>query len=213
MATMRTRSKVVLAALVVIAAATLTRGFWISQIGRSLVCAESVAPSDAMLIENFDPNYLLFERAESLEKARLAPVTLVPVPASRNINVANPVSEGIARVMARQARLDRWRTFPIVHTEPVSLNAAIQIRTWLAAEGIRSVIVLAPAFRSRRASLVYQATLGPAGVTVHCVPVFGRTSPERWTETWHGIQQVVEEFLKLQYYRFYVLPFANPRAR
>jgi hypothetical protein len=42
---------------------------------------------------------------------------------------------------------------------------------------------------------------------VYCAPVFGRTTPERWTATWHGIQDVSEEFLKLQYYRFYVIPF------
>jgi hypothetical protein len=212
MAPMRTRSKVALAALVVVTAAALTSGFWVTQIGRSLVCKESVAQSDAMLIENFDPNYLLFERAAALEQAKLAPLTLVPVAASRGVNVANPVSEAIAAVMARQARLRQWRTFPIVHTEPISLNAALQIRARLAAEGVRSVIVLAPGFRSRRSSLVYQATLGAAGVTVHCVPIFGRASPERWTHTWHGIQQVVEEFIKLQYYRFYVLPFVAPRA-
>lgn len=208
----RRRWKLLLVALAVMTAAALTRGFWVAQIGRSLVCAESVAPSDAMLIENFDPNYLLFERAAALEKAKAAPVTLVPVQASRNADMANPVSDGIAALMARQARLARWRTFPIVHTEPISLNAALQIRTRLAADRIRSVIVLAPGFRSRRSSLVYQATLGPAGVAVHCVPVFGRTSPEEWTRTWHGIQEVVEEFLKLQYYRFYVLPFVAPRA-
>jgi len=27
-----------------------------------------------------------------------------------------------------------------------------------------------------------------------------------WTREWHGIQSVVEEWLKLQYYRLYVLP-------
>jgi hypothetical protein len=28
-----------------------------------------------------------------------------------------------------------------------------------------------------------------------------------WAQSWHGIQGVSEQFLKLQYYRFYVLPF------
>jgi hypothetical protein len=28
-----------------------------------------------------------------------------------------------------------------------------------------------------------------------------------WTQTWHGIQDVVEQWLKLQYYRLWVLPF------
>lgn len=212
MASMSTRWKLALAVLVVITAAMLATGFWAAPLGRSLVCAEDVAPSDAMLLENFDPNYLLFERAATLEKAKLAPTTLIPVEASPDVNVANPVSNGIAAVMARQARLSAWRTIPIVHTEPISLNAALQIRDRLVGEGIKSVIVVAPGFRSHRSSLVYRATLGAAGVKVRCVPVFGRTSPESWTRTWHGVQDVVEEFLKLQYYRFYVLPFLAPRA-
>ena len=52
-----------------------------------------------------------------------------------------------------------------------------------------------------------------AGTQLSCVPVFGSTTPQRWTATWHGIQGVVEEFLKLQYYRFYVIPILYPRSR
>ena len=29
------------------------------------------------------------------------------------------------------------------------------------------------------------------------------------TETWHGTQEVALEFVMLQYYRFYVLPFVS----
>jgi len=197
----------------VIVAATLATGYWTAQIARSLICAEEIVPSDAMLIENFDPNYLLFERAETLEKAGIAPVALVPVETSSKPNVANPVSQGIAEVMARQARLRAWRTIPIEITEPISLNAALQIRSHLAAERIKSILVVAPGFRSRRSSLVYGTVLGRAGVAVRCVPVFGRNSAEHWTKTWHGIQAVLEEFIKLQYYRFYVVPFRARHAR
>src|SRR5438105_14770817 len=90
--------------VVVILTAVVTRGFWVSQIGRSLVCAENLAPSDAILVENLTPNYLLFERAAALERTGLARRTLVPVEASSDPEVANPVSRGIAELMARQAR-------------------------------------------------------------------------------------------------------------
>lgn len=201
-----------------VGASVLTRGYWTAQIARSLVCAEDAAPSDAMLIENFDPNYLLFERAEMLERAGVARVALVPVqslsdPSAGNGVVANGVSEGIARVMAGYARLRSWRPIPIPEIEPISLNAALQLRRRLVAERITSVIVVTPGFRSRRSLLVYGAVFGRAGIAVHCVPVFGKTAPDRWTETWHGIQEVVEEFAKLQYYRFYVLPFMAPRTQ
>ncbi len=60
-------------------------------------------------------------------------------------------------------------------------------------------------FRSKRSSLIYQAVLAPAGITVSCIPVFVGAAPENWSQTWHGIAEVTEQFLKLQFYRFYVL--------
>jgi hypothetical protein len=69
------------------------------------------------------------------------------------------------------------------------------------------VIVVSPLFRSRRSALVYDATLGRAGITIRCEPVHGIPGVNTWTETWHGIQNVAEQWLKLQYYRLYVLPF------
>src|SRR5262249_46033969 len=98
---------------------------------------------------------------------------------------------------------------PIQEIEPVSLNAAYQIRNQLAKEHIRSMIIVTPGFRSRRTELVYHRVLRDVGTQLYCVPVFGRTSPGRWMETWHGIQDVTTEFLKLQYYRFYVIPFLS----
>ena len=197
------------AAVVVVLVLTgfLTRGLWVSQIGRSLVCVEDLAPSDAILVEILDPNYLLFERAEALQRARMARRTLVPVEAAHDAEVANSVSKGVAEVMARQARLKDWEIVLIREAEPISLNAAAQIRDHLAGDHIKSLTVVTPGFRSRRSSLVYRAVLGDVGIQVHCAPVFGRPTPEHWAETWHGIQQVALEFLKLQYYRFYVLPF------
>jgi hypothetical protein len=108
--------------------------------------------------------------------------------------------------MARVARMPEPEILPIQIIEPISLHAAYQIRDFLTATPLRSAIVVTPGFRSQRSSLVYQAVLAPAGITVYCVPVFGQKTPANWTETWHGIQEVAAQFLKLQYYRFYVLP-------
>ena len=204
--------RLALVTLIVLVTVMLTSPLWLRAIARGLVCAETVAPSDAMLVENFDPRYLLFEQAAALEAANTARVTFVPVEASSDPKIPNAVSVGIADVMARQARLRSWRPIAITHTEPISLNAALQIRQRLAAEGVKSLIVVVPGFRSRRSALVYQTILGRTGITVHCVPVIGGASPETWTQTWHGIQEVGGELVKLQYYRFYVLPFRAPSA-
>src|SRR5438034_1568175 len=209
---LRLRWKLALGLLVVIVATTLTSRFWTAQIGRSLTCTESVAPSDAILVENFDSHYVVFERAAALEQNGFASIALVPVEASSNPNVPNAVWLGVADVMARYARLGKWRAIPIGLIEPISLNAALQIRERLRGDGIKSIIVVAPRYRSRRSLLVYRATFGAAGITVRCVPVPGQDTPQTWTRTWHGIQEVVEEFIKLQYYRFYVMPFVLLRV-
>ena len=184
---------------------SLTRGFWMLRIEQSLVCPEQMAPSDALLLENFDPDYLVFERAAALYKAGLAARVLVPVQASRDPTKPNRVFKGIADVMVQVARMPEPEFIPIQEIEPISLNAAYQIRDFLATEHLRSVIVVTPGFRSQRSSLVYHAVLDPAGIKVYCVPVFGEKMPKNWTKTWHGIQGVTEQWLKLQYYRFYVL--------
>jgi hypothetical protein len=191
--------------LLVLLLGFVTRGFWMLWIGQSLVCTEAMPPSDVLLLENFNPDYFIFERAAALYKVGLATRIFVPVSASRDSARPDLVSQGIAEVMARVARLPEPEFIPIRAIEPISLNAAYQIRDFLTTEHLRSVLVVTPGFRSQRSSLVYHTVLAPAGITVSCVPVFREKTPKNWTQTWHGIQNVTEQWLKLQYYRFYVL--------
>src|SRR5262245_13827563 len=110
----RTTWKLRLAVLgVLILAVVATRGLWTSWIARSLICVEDVAPSALLLVENFDPDYLVFERAAARQAAGLAPKALVPVEESQDPRATNPVSKGIAEVMARQARLRDWEALPV----------------------------------------------------------------------------------------------------
>jgi hypothetical protein len=196
----------------VILVAIWSRGAWLEAIGRSLVCAQNVAPSDLILIENFDPNYLLFERAAALQKDRIAPRALVPVQAGRDSTMPKYISQAIVEVMARHARVAVWEMLPISEVEPITLNAAFQIRERVLRENVKSLIVVTGGFRSQRSLLIYRAALAQRGIQVRCDPVFGLVTPARWGDTWHGIQVVAEEFVKLQYYRFYVLPFLARRA-
>jgi hypothetical protein len=182
----------------------LTKGCLSLRIAESLVCPEQHAPADAVLIENFDPNYLVFERAETLQTQGVSSRFFVPT-ASADEDGPNSVAKGIVELMARVARLPEIEIIPIQEVEPISLNAARQIRDALVKEHVKSVVVVAPAFRSRRSALIYDTVFTPAGVRVGCVPVFGTYTPKNWTQTWHGIQEVSEQFLKLQYYRFLVL--------
>jgi hypothetical protein len=196
-----------LAVLLLVALAGLsTHALWIPSIAGALVCREEVAPSDAIFVENFDLSYLLFERAAALQQAGLSARVLIPAQASpRGSEQVNPVSRGIAELLGRLARVQNAEIIPIREVEPYTLNAAYQLRDFLTKAHLRSIVVVAPAFRSRRSSLIYQTVLEPAGIQVYCVPVFGHHTPENWATTWHGIQAVSEQFVKLQFYRFYVL--------
>lgn len=211
----RTTWKFRLGALAV--AATLLRATsacWTAAIGHSLVCDASLAPSDAILVENFEPNYLLYERARILREAGLAPRVLVPIFADPATAEPRDVAVGIAEVMARIARLDAVEIVAVQEAEPITLHAARDLERILHRNGIRSVIVVTPLLRSRRSALVYEVTLERSGITVRCDPVQGSRGAETWTDSWHGIQDVAEQWLKLCYYRLYVLPIlaASDRA-
>ena len=190
----------------------LTSGWWTAAMARSLVCDASVQPSDAILVENFDPDYLLFEHARRLRQEGLAARVLVPTWTDHGANDPNLVAQGTVQVMASVSRIGAIEIVPVRETEPITLNAARDVQRFLEKEHIRSVLVVTPMFRSRRSSLVYAATLGRAGIAVRCLPVAGDLGVDTWTRSWHGIQQVVEQWIKLHYYRLYVLPsHSDPR--
>src|SRR5262245_22658408 len=191
----------------VVVAVWLTRGWWSAAIARSLVCEGNRASSDAILVENFDPDYLVFERATRLRRDGFAPRVLVPIPTDPATSEANDVALGTAEVMAKIAHLGAIEIVPMRQVEPYSLNAARDVLRFIEREHIGSVIVVSPFFRSKRSALVYGATLGRAGIAVRCDPVQGVQGVDTWTRSWHGVQNVLEQWIKLQYYRFYVLPF------
>ena len=187
----------------------LTRGWLSAAVASSLVCEADAAPSDAILVENFDPAYLTFETAARLRRAGVASRVLVPVAKSGSDADANAVFLGITELMTKLARVGPVEVVPIREVEPISLNAARDILEFITREQIRSVVIVSPLFRSRRSALVYEATLGTAGIRLTCEPVRDGRDPKTWMDSWHGIQNVAEQFLKLQYYRWYVLPFKS----
>jgi hypothetical protein len=187
-----------------------TRSWWIPATARSVICND-VPPSvsDAILVENYDTEYLLFERAALLRKEGIASRVLVTVPASWDSPAPNLVSVEVVNVMARVAQLPPPEIITVRPVEPLSLSVTQQVRDYLVAHDVRSVVYVASGFRSRRADDLNRRVLGKAGIKTSCVPVLGANSIEGWTQTWHGIQSLALEFLKLQYYRLYVLPFRS----
>ena len=186
-----------------------TRPWWTVAVAQSLVCNAPSAASDALVVENFDSNYLTFERAARLRRDGIASRVLVPVPADPNTHEANAVGAHLSNTLLELARLDGAILIPVREVEPIELNTARSVLRFVNAEHIRSIVVVSPLFRSRRAALVYQATLGAAGIAVTCEPVAEVRTVNTWTHSWHGIQDVMEQWVKLQYYRIYVLPFRS----
>lgn len=185
----------------------LTGGWWTESLARSLVCDTTRQPADALVVENFDSEYFVFARARELQRAGYAARVFVPIGVNRDGYTPNDVALATADAVARIVHLNDFTVTPIREVEPVSLNAAADVRSLLKREGIKSVIVVTPLLRSRRSAMVYARTLAPAGITMFCEPVEGVVGVSDWTHTWHGIQNVAEQWLKLQYYRLYVLPF------
>jgi hypothetical protein len=181
-----------------------SRGLWSVWIGESLTCRADETPSDALLIENFDLEYLVFQRAAELQRAGGAKRALVPVQTLQNGKPSRVMME-VAQVMANVARIEKIEIIPIVHKEPITLNAARQIRDFLLDEKLASVTVVSPSFRSYRSLLIYNSVFDPSGIRVRCVPTYSHGTPQTWTQSMHGIQEVVLQVGKLLYYRFYVL--------
>ncbi len=183
----------------------LSRGWMSVAIVSSLVCAANAAPSDAIVVENFDSdNYLVFERAGELRRAGLGRRVLVPVTANNNLD-PNAGALGTARLVADLARVGDVEIVPIREIEPISLNAAGDVRRYVERHGMQSIVLVSPYLRSKRSASVYAAVFAGSSIRVTCEPVGGR-GVETWTETWHGVQNVAEQWAKWQYYRFYVLP-------
>ncbi len=184
----------------------LTRGFISEKLAESLVYQGTVTKSDAVIIENFDPNYLLFEETAKLLKDGQASRVFVPVRINSTGNGPNRVDQEFAEVMCRLSRIGvGCELIPFLEIEPIRLNAAKQVKAFLQDQEIHSITIVTSAYSSKRSYLVFQSVLEPIGIKVSCLPVFSERNSSNWTESWHGIQNVFMEFGKLWYYRLAVL--------
>src|SRR5262249_44810285 len=158
---------------------------WSRMIAQSLTCTERLSPSDLILVENLDPDYLLFEQAAQLQQKGVGRRVLIPVQVSHDSDQANAVAVGIAELMAKVAQVQTPEIMPVRAPEPISLHVAMKIRDFLSKEQLRSMIVVTAGFRSKRSFLVYKAVA--PGVKLSCVPVFGGAHRETWAKSWHGV--------------------------
>jgi hypothetical protein len=184
-----------------------TRNIWSPPLAWYLVCSSSEQEADVIVVENLSYDFLLFEKAADLMNRGVAHSALVLVQASgHNPNEPGPVPRGIAEVMITAARLRNAELLPIEQREPITLNAARQVAAHLKSRlNLNSALIVTSGFRSKRTQAAFSSVLGEVGIAVSCMPVWKGSHPDNWTTTWHGIQEVCHQYLKLFYYKFAVL--------
>jgi hypothetical protein len=92
-------------------------------VARSLVCEANGAPSDAILVENFDPDYLVFERATQLRRDGFASeCSCQPGAIQHRRDQCCCARHGGDD--GEDSRLGAMEIVPIREVEPISLNAA-----------------------------------------------------------------------------------------
>jgi hypothetical protein len=178
------------------------RRVWVPAIAQRLLCTEGNVTADALVLDNLDANYAIFKRAAQIQQAGKINRVFV----SAVLEGPDDIDARVVDLMARVSGLHRWEVIATDETEPVALHAAMRVRRVLARENIRSIMLVSPGFRSRRTFLAYRSVLDGAAIGLECVPVIEEYRTVSWTGTWHGIQEVVLQLLKLEYYRLYVLP-------
>ena len=200
--------RVAVLGVVCVITAVISRDRVFTFIGRSLVCEDAPRQRDAVLIDNFDYEYGLFRLGAELQRDGLATRVIVPI-TSPDGHAALAAATEVAVVFSRMAGLKHWDIVTAEHREPISLTTAGRVRDYLVKERIPAVTLVSAWFRSRRSALIYETVLKGSGISMRCMPVYGGSTPQNWSRSWHGVQEVVEQFGKLQYYRFWVLPTAD----
>jgi hypothetical protein len=191
--------------LTLLVASFLAHEYLLKSLAESLVFSGPVEESDVIIIENLDENYLLFERAARLQNAGYGSSIIVPLEIENGTDELDIVSRKTTEMMCQIAQISNPEIVPVRHKEPISIDVARQLVPILKAKKVNSVLVVASALRSRRTYLIYSSLLSPLEIRVFCSPVYGGARPDDWTQTWHSVEEVIEQFLKLQYYRWVVL--------
>jgi hypothetical protein len=196
---------------VVVATAYVSREWWLGRFGQSLVCDESGQTATTLLLDNFDNEFGLFRRGAELQRSGVATRVVVPVTSPAQPDAARAALE-VASAFARVAGLSRWDVVAVREEEPISLHTARRVRDFLVGEHIPEVTLVSNRYRSRRSEIIYRTVLSANGIRMTCMPLWEVADPAEWTRTWHGIENGVSQFFKLQYYRFWVMPVLYQRG-
>lgn len=183
-----------------------TRGWWVPAIGWSLVYNSPIERPDLILIDNLDTEYFLFKKAADFQQQGSGAGVLIPVCAwAQDPGKPAPVARETAEIMIRMAGVKSAELLVIQGSEPITLNTARQVGDFLKGTNVKTILILTSGFKSKRLHLIFDRVLSELGIHAYCLPVWGAHRPETWAATWHGIQEVFLQHIKLAYYRAVIL--------
>ncbi len=96
---------------------------------------------------------------------------------------------------------------PVQH--PITLTEAKIVLERLSGEGVRSAILLSPAFHTRRSFLVYRSVATPLRIKMIPWPYFTDFQLNGWWNHDLGFRDFFAEFFKLAYYKVRYLPLTS----
>lgn len=183
-----------------------TGRFWLLLMSESLVHEDQMAPSDVILVESWENPFLAgLSHAATLQHDGYAGHAIVIRLIPRNNElISSDATERIWQLYCMSAGLRNPEVVAVNQVEPITLNMARQIGKLLMGSPIRSVTLISPLFHSKRSLLSYREILEPLGISVRCTPISGAIDRYYWWKTNHDMLMVIEEFLKLQYYRIFL---------
>lgn len=200
-------------ALVVVAPAKV----WLTAMAVSLVHEDALEPADLILVEMAVlPAPGAIDYAASLYHRGYAPRIAVTryVRSERLDDAGVEVPRSLDKLLQiywADAGLDGSvvESVPIEVIDPVTLNSARQVAEYCRAHHVARVILVTSRFHSRRSTLSYARYMAPLGIEVRSRPPQGGLRPDNWWRTKDGILVVTQEYVKLLYYRAFVLRWAQ----
>jgi len=98
-----------------------------------------------------------------------------------------------------------YKKIPIEPKDPITLNLARQVFEYLKPKGYKRIILISESYHSYRSKLAFEKVFENSGIQVSAIPAELGITKDNWWKTDSGLSTTFSEFIKLIYYRLFVL--------
>jgi hypothetical protein len=99
----------------------------------------------------------------------------------------------------------RYKKLPIQPKDPVTFNLAKQVFENLKDKKYRKIILISESYHSYRSKLAFEKVFQNSGTEISTIPAEMGITKENWWESDTGLSTTFSEFIKLIYYKLFVL--------